>query len=339
MLRIHFDIQFHVHVHRDETHHTPIPKEKRTFETSFTQYAEQQIEKTRQQGRYSTSRNYRTALHSFQHFLQKRHIPFHDITTTLMSDYERWLKSRRIEMGTLSCYLRSLRALYNKAVEEHCTTDNHPFTQTFTGYPSSDKRSISIDEIRQVREVPLKEGSVMALVRDLFLFCIYACGMPFIDIAFLRKSQISEDGYLTYHRRKTNEKIRIRLLPYAQEIIRRYQSSDTDYVFPILTHTDPDKAYRQYKDKLCYYNKVLKRLGQKAGIRHKLTSYVSRHSWATLAYSQDTELSVISKGLGHTSPRTTMTYIKAIDDDRLDDANRKIAEEIMGKKKCTPYKR
>ena len=339
MIRIHIQFQCHVHVHKTQETTPNLPTETTTKDTSLADYTELQITHARRQGCFSRARNYRTALQSFLRFREGKDLPLSKLTSQLTADYERWLKNQGIRMGTLSCYLRSLRAIYNKAVEEKHVTDQAPFSKRYTGNPRTDKRSITADDIRRLHQLRLPNGSYLQLARDLFLFCILACGMPFVDVAFLRKSQISDDGYLTYHRRKTHRPIRLHLLPEALEIIRRYQSSDTDYVFPILTHTDPDKAYRQYKDKLCYYNKVLKRLGQKAGIRHKLTSYVSRHSWATLAYSQDTELSVISKGLGHTSPRTTMTYIKAIDDDRLDDANRKIAEEIMGKKKCTPYKR
>ena len=113
------------------------------------------------------------------------------------------------------------------------------------------------------------------------------------------------------------------------DIVRRYQDTDSAYVFPILTTEDPEKAYRQYKGKLCYYNRLLKELASRAGIRHNLTSYVSRHSWASLAYEQNTEVSVISKGLGHASPNTTMVYIKGIDDDRLNEANNRLAHSIL----------
>lgn len=231
-------------------------------------------------------------------------------------------------MSTLSCYLRTLRAIYNKAVDEGMVANRNPFVRSYTGYPKTDKRSIGVSDIRKLIQVPLKEGSFSCLVRDIFLFCIFACGIPFVDVAFLRKSQIA-DGYLTYHRRKTHQKVRLRLLPCALKIIDRYQSADSEYVFPFLTKTDPEEAYNQYKEKLCYYNKVLKQVGEKAGVTRKLTSYVSRHSWASMAYDLDTSVSVISKGLGHTSSNTTFVYIKGIDDIRLDEANEKIVNRIM----------
>ena len=332
MLKIRIDFHIHVHVRKEDSSFPEKKDELLHTEASvpFSSYVEKQIARMRQLGRYSTARNYFTALRSFLDFCNHRHLSFSEINSTLMADYERWLKNK-VTLGTVSCYLRSLRAIYNKAVSEGVVEDQSPFTRSYTGYPKTEKRSISVADIRKLYTLPLKQGSFSCLVRDIFLFCIFACGMPFVDVAFLRKSQI-EDGYLTYHRRKTHQKIRVRLLPCAQAIINRYRSSDSDYVFPFLTRTDPEEAYKQYKEKLCYYNKVLKDIGKQAGIARKLTSYVSRHSWASLAYEQNTDVSVISKGLGHTSSQTTYVYIKGIDDARLDDANRKIVKKIMAAK-------
>ena len=345
MFKLRFDFHLHVHIYRDtpsfvsSSSSTDSSSSADSSSPSLAEYFSKQIARVREEGRFSTASNYRTALHSFQRFLKGEHLLLKDLTPSLISRYERWLKSSRISMNTISCYMRSLRAVYNKAVEEHQVTDLHPFKDSYTGYPRTDKRSITVSEIRKLQEVSLLPGSTLQLVRDIFLFCIFACGIPFVDVAFLRKSQIDEDGYLTYQRRKTNQQIRLKLPPCALEIVRRYDSCRTDYVFPILTRSRPDEAYRQYRDRLTYYNRQLKKLAQLAGISHKLTSYVSRHSWASLAYDSHTDVSVISKGLGHTSSRTTYIYIKGIDDTRLDEANQKIVNEITGKKGRTPYKR
>ncbi len=343
MIRITIDIRVDVHIHFDNPS-TDSPSEPQQptspqriesipVEDSFTHYAEQQIALAQSQGSFSRSRNYRTALQSFLRFREDKDLPLSALTGTLLAEFERWLKSRNIRMGTISCYLRSLRAIYNKAVDEERVTNRTPFAKCYTGSPRTEKRSIPAEDLRKLQALTAEQVGCFQWVRDIFLFCLMSCGMPFVDVAFLRKSQISDDGILTYHRRKTHQPIRFRLLPEAQEIIRRYASDHTEYVFPILTQTDPEQAYRQYKEKLSYYNKCLKELGKRAGVTRPLTSYVSRHSWASLAYEANTELAVISKGLGHTSPNTTLIYVKGINDTRLDDANRKIMEQVLMKKK------
>lgn len=339
MLRLRFDFHLHVHIYRDTPSSASSVSSPSSSSPALADYFQQQIAQVREEGRFSTASNYRTAFLSFQRFLKGERLSLKDLTPSLVARYERWLKSTRVGMNTISCYMRSLRAVYNKAVEENRVADRQPFKDSYTGYPQTDKRSISVQEIRQLQEVPLRPGSSLQWVRDIFLFCVFACGIPFVDVAFLRKSQLSEDGYLTYRRRKTNQQIRLKLPPSALEIVRRYHSDGTDYLFPILTKESPDEAYRQYRIRLSYYNKRLKELGRLAGISHKLTSYVSRHSWASLAYNSHADVSVISKGLGHTSSRTTYIYIKGIDDKRLDDANQRIVDEIIGKSRRTPYKR
>ena len=337
MYRLRFDFQLHIYVHRNDTQpdfsrRASRGKTKKCTSPSWDDYCQEKIEQTRKEGRFSTAANYQTALRSFQRFLHGEMLQLKDLTPVLVAKYERWLKSTHISMNTISCYMRSLRAIYNKAVEEKLVSDLQPFKSGYTGYPQTDKRSIGVEEIRKLQNVRLSPNSPLQLVRDIFLFCIFACGIPFVDVAFLRKSQISEDGYLVYQRRKTNQQIRLKLPLCAMEIVRRYQSNDTDYVFPFLTRTAPEETYRQYRMQLSHYNRQLKILGKMVGVPYKLTSYVSRHSWASLAYEHHTDVSVISKGLGHTSSRTTYVYIKGINDERLDEANRKIVKKITGKK-------
>jgi len=343
MLKLSFDFQLHVYVHRNPASSGSFRSSSSSLPESssltLADYFQQQIALVRREGRFSTASNYHTALHSFQRFLGGKPFLLKDLTPALMNQYERWLKSARISMNTISCYMRSLRAVYNKAVEEKRVADLQPFKDCYTGYPATEKRSMSIPDIRKLQKLTLEKKKSLRWVRDVFLFCIFACGIPFVDVAFLRKSQISPDGYLTYRRRKTNRQIQLRLPPCAMEIVRRYQSPDTDYVFPILTTDNPEEAHRQYRIKLCDYNRKLKELARLSGISHKLTSYVSRHSWASLAYDRNTDVSVISKGLGHTSSHTTYIYIKGIDDKRLDTANRKIIKDIIGECKYPPYKR
>ena len=165
----------------------------------------------------------------------------------------------------------------------------------------------------------------MTLTRDLFLFSFYAQGMPFVDMAHLQNSQISNE-HITYARHKTGQNISIRIEACMQEIIDRYHSTESDYVFPILRNGN------SYDKQLNRYNRCLKRLALKAGIKSNITSYVARHTWASIAYKSSVELSVISKAMGHTNPQTTLIYIKDINNEKLETANREILESVIDNK-------
>lgn len=109
-----------------------------------------------------------------------------------------------------------------------------------------------------------------------------------------------------------------------ESIIKKYEDKDPVYVFPILKSTNKNSPYVQYQKQLCYYNLSLKRLGRKAGLSRPLTSYVARHTWASIAFQTNVELQTISRAMGHTNPMTTLIYIKELDNHYLATANRKI---------------
>ena len=328
MLRI--SIVFKVNIQR--SNHSPEQrKEEETSSVvsgSFSTFAREEIVRTRRMHRHSTAGNYATALRSLLKFHGDKNITFSDMRCELIDAYGAWLQRKGVCKDTLSCYMRSLRAIYNKAVEHGLTEQKEPFKNVFTGISRTRKRSIEKTDINKLRNVKVKPGSFMQLVRDVFLFCFYACGMPFVDVAFLKKSQIT-DGVLAYHRRKTNQFVQIKLEPCMEEIINRYRSDDRSYVFPFLTSQDEDTAYREYKRKFTYYNKVLKILGKQAGINKALSSYVARHTWATLAFMSSVDMPVIAQALGHTNIKTTQIYVEDIGNDKQNWANKKLLNEVL----------
>lgn len=296
---------------------TPVPIEQSTTqpeETSFTFFAQKQISYMKKQKRQRTAGNYQTALNSFARYFNNRKIAFKDITEARMIAYQEWLVLEDVGMNTISCYMRALRSIYNKAVKNKLTLQCYPFKQVYTQIGETTKRAISANCMQKLQSLPLKEKSLETFVRDLFLFCFYTRGMSFVDMAYLKKKQI-QDGYIIYRRRKTHQEIRIKLEPCMQKIIEKYTPSHSDYVFPILTFTDESKTDTQYRSKGCYYNRLLKELGRQAKIEIPLSFYVARHTWASLAFRQKVDLGVISKALGHTSLKTTLIYIKSIENE------------------------
>lgn len=281
----------------------------------------------------STAANYYTAVRSFHEFCEGKEVPLTAIKRDLVKRYEEWLRQKNVSPNTSSCYLRALRAIYNKAVKRYRMHNKNPFQEAFTGNQQTAKRSVSAEDICRLRDLSLPKGSFQKLTRDIFLFSFYAMGMPLVDVAHLRWSQIKGDT-IYYYRRKTGKQVKVKLETCMWDIIKctREEISslptseealpEEDYVFPILTRGS-------YSSFLSYYNRVLKQLAEQCGIGAALTSYVSRHSWATLAYGQNVDLPVISKALGHHDTKTTLIYINEIEDHRLVQANKKILKKIL----------
>ncbi|SET02847.1 Site-specific recombinase XerD [Prevotella sp. kh1p2] len=276
----------------------------------------------------STKDNYKTAVHSFIRFNNNKDIPISAINKDILEKYERWLRQQGVCANTSSCYLRSLRAIYNKAAGRHLLRRSNPFANVFTGNETTDKRGIGIADIRKLRQLELPEHSFAALARDIFLFSFYAMGMPFVDVANLKRSQI-KDRHIVYYRRKTGKKIRVRIEPCMLDIINKYKRESGEYVFPILNKVEESRRNKKYASSLRHYNATLKKLSAKAGLNVRLSSYVARHSWASIAYARNIDLPIISKALGHTDTQTTLIYISQINDRSLALANKKLLNELF----------
>lgn len=284
---------------------------------------EEEIERLKASKSPSTISNYLTALRSFVAFAGKNVI-LGDISSETFKAFEKMLYQKDVGRNTISCYMRSLRSLLAKV----CGRQTHQlFSQVYTGRTRTEKRAITESDIVKLMNQKLKAGSFLSLVRDLFLFSFYAHGMPFVDMAFLKHREI-RDGKIVYYRHKTGLKIVVKLEPNMIQIINRYQTIGSTYVFPLLHSEDTVQAYSEYLLVLNRYNRALKELAKKAGVNKCLTSYTPRHTWASTAYKLNVDLPIISKALGHTNPQTTLTYIREIDDQQVEEANRIIVAKI-----------
>ena len=188
---------------------------------------------------------------------------------------------------------------------------------------------MSRSSMARLKSLDLPVSGALPLARDLFVFSYCMRGMAFVDMAFLRKKDM-RDGAIHYVRRKTGQRMTVHLEPCMREIIGRYapRTRDTPYLFPVLTAEDPARAYAQYQVALNYYNRLLKKLASLLGLDSGLSSYTSRHSWATAARNHNVPLPVISAGMGHTSERTTQIYLSALETSVIDSANRKILASL-----------
>ena len=273
----------------------------------------------------STAANYLTAVRSFVRFCGGSDVPLSGIDRLTVARYERWLHSRGVCPNTSSCYIRSLRAIYNKVAEARRIRNRHPFDGAFTGNVRTAKRSLTRAELTKLLQTDADSGGAADLARDLFLFSFCAMGMPFADMVHLRRRQV-RDGTITYCRRKTRRPVSVRIESNLRAIINRYAGGTSDYLFPVLSK---DGNMRSYSSALGWYNRQLKRLASRAGIGTPLTSYTARHTWASLAYAANVSLPVISKALGHTSTQTTLVYIGEINDNRVADANKKLLDSLI----------
>lgn len=295
----------------------------------FLTFMRRQIDRKYAEKRLGTACNYTRALNSFSQYLRGVDVPFSLFTEQLVEGYNAYLLRRGIVRNSVSFYMRILRAVYNRAVRQHLIVSDEPFRHVYTGIDRTCKRAVDERLLVRLGRLVLPPYSPMSIARDLFIFSYCTRGMAFVDIAYLRKTDI-RDGTIRYARRKTGQQLCIRIEPGIRTIIERYEplTRDSGYVFPLLTVDEEQAAFRQYRAALNNYNRLLGNLSELLGVQSRITSYTSRHSWATAARNHDIPVSVISAGLGHTSERTTQIYLAALENSVIDTANRKIISQL-----------
>lgn len=289
---------------------------------SVLSYGQHLISRLTEKGKLGTARNLRSTLTSFTEFLHGRDIALSMLDEVVVGEYADWLAKRGITSNSSSFYMRNLRSVYNRAVREEGIEQTFPFRYVYTGIDKTAKRSVDEKVIIRLKGLELNDISGLGFARDLFLFSYCTRGMSFVDMAYLRHKDI-RNGYICYKRKKTGRPLSIRIEQIVQEIINRYQKRTTGscYLFPILHTEDDEQSYKQYQTGLRYYNKQLKKLASLLGENIVLTSYTSRHTWASTARKHNIPVAVISDGMGHTSEKTTLIYLSSIDTSVIDRAN------------------
>lgn len=298
-----------------------------TADYSITDFFTQQIQKLKNDNRRGTARNYSKTLKSLKAFMKNTDSTFNIVTEQFVESYNTFLIQRGVVRNTISFYMRIFRSVYNKAVTQKIIEQTFPFKNVYTGVDRTRKRAVTETVISQLLSIDLKKSKALQFARDLFIFSFYARGMAFVDIVYLKKTNI-QNGYITYVRHKTGQELTIRIETRLQNIINQYEKKDSPYLFPILNTEDENKAYSQYEIALNYYNRQLKRLSKLLEPSINLSSYTPRHTWATTARNKNVPLSIISAGMGHSSEKTTLIYLTKIDNSIIDEVNKAIIDSI-----------
>ena len=274
------------------------------------------------QGRIRSFETYVSALRSFLKFRRRQDILLSDIDSNILVSYQVYLRGRGLIKNSTSFYMRILRSVYNKAIKEELIPEKYPFRAVYTGIDKTIKRALPLQKMRRIKSMDLSANKALEFARDMFLFSFYTRGMSFIDMAYLKKTDLNE-GMLVYKRRKTGQKLCVRCELCTHFIIRKYTIKDSPYLLPIIRNLNEDSRI-QYKRIMSYVNASLRIIGRELKLEHPLTMYVARHSWASIALAKRVPVSVISQGMGHDSELTTRIYLSTLQAHLVDKANRTI---------------
>lgn len=294
-------------------------------------FIEELIDEFLKSGRTGNARAYSETVKALIKYSGKG-LSFKSVTPIFLEKFEVFLRENGNQNGGIAFKMRELRAVFNKAITRGIISqENYPFKfyKVSKLKTQKNKRALTIPEFKQIRDVDLSENPHLVDAHNYFMFSFYCRGINFVDIMKLKWSNI-QNGRISYVRSKTKGAFNIEIMENANNIINYYrnQARPTEYVFPILLKDDLTPIQIEYRKKkvLQSYNSKLKEIATLAKVDKTITSYVARHSFATILKQKGTSIERISELMGHADVQVTMTYLKEFDNETLDKENRKLLD-------------
>ena len=291
-------------------------------------------------GNFGTAHVYRSSLNAIIAYCGGEDFTFNEITPEWLKGFEIHLRKRKCSWNTVSTYMRILRAVYNRAVDNNeAKYIPRLFRYVYTGTRAEHQRALETGDVEKIfAGLILLSGVNPAIqrARHFFILMFLMRGMPFVDLAYLRKSDL-HGNVITYRRRKTGRPLSVTLTNEAMRIVRMYMNQDvhSPYLFSFLRSPEGTmEAYREYQLALRSFNRQLLILGAFLGIPNRLSSYTARHTWATTAYYCEVHPGIISQAMGHSSITVTETYLKPFQNKKIDEANKLIIDFIKRSSDC-----
>ena len=319
--------------------------ERKNAKDDLRLYIPEVIGMLKREGKFPAMHVYACTLRSYEKFCaEERHpknttasLSMQEIfTPERLKEYEDWLAGQQSSPNTISTYMRTLQAVYNRWMSPGIEGYNPVlFKDVYTKVESRTKRALTAEQMEQLRNT---DFSVLTLrqqqVLTYFLLMFMLRGMPFIDLAHLRKSDL-RNRRITYRRHKTGKLMVVDVPPDAMRLLQKYRDkTDSEYLFPLL-HGGlfMEEHHHRYQETLRHFNRELARLMKQLLPGVSVSSYTARHTWATLAYHSGVPVGLISQSLGHSSIRVTMTSLKPFDAEVIDRINRQVISLVKKSKK------
>ena len=252
-------------------------------------------------------------------------IPFSEMDCNWLRRYETWLRKQGKSENTIGIRFRNIRLIFNLAINMRLLKpENYPFKQLKVSklHQETAKRALTKMEILSVVNYNITgKDFYCKLAVHLFTFSYFMGGINFVDMAYLTGKNIVNNR-LIYNRRKTSKLINLPMQERAIVVLKEYKKSNEPYLFPILSskHKTEQQRLNRLHKVITKVNKALKSIGEELQIPIKLTTYVARHSYATVLKRAGVATSIISESLGHSSEKVTQIYLDGFENSQIDKA-------------------
>ena len=313
----------------------------------ITTHYDEVFENLTKRGQVGTADTYRLSFRSLEDFVIHRKnkrsldsLTFAEISPDFLKDFEQYMtEDKGRSLTTVSIYLRVLRAVFNKAIEEgEIPKEIYPFGKRKYQLPSprNVKKALSKEDLKKLLEAAPKTKD-QEKARDFWFFSFACNGMNMKDIALMKRRNLSQDlSQFEFIREKTKntsrgdmKSITLFLNGFAQEVLSKYGSLDMgqdSLIFDIVSPgASPEQQKREVKAFTRFVNQHMKKLAESLGVDSRISTYWARHSFATNAIRKGASMEFIQESLGHGDLKTTKNYFAGFDQE----AKKEFSENLM----------
>jgi site-specific recombinase XerD len=300
--------------------------EGKSSKQSFFSFSEKQMEEMKKAKRIGNARYYKSSVGALKAYCKGKDLSFQELNYSFLLKFETAHLAKGNSLNGLAAYMRAYRAIFNKAIKDGVAEKElYPFENYTIKTTKTRKRAISMDSIGKILALPIERKSSLYHARNYFLLSFFMRGMPFADLAQLKLSNII-DGRIYYQRKKTDKPYNIKITSEIETILSEYLNGKEkeDFILPIIKRKEIEEQYLDIEWARKTFNKRLKKIATLCEISENLTSYVSRHSFATRAKNLGVPIATISDMLGHADTKTTEIYLDSLQSDLMDEFHEKV---------------
>jgi site-specific recombinase XerD len=296
---------------------------KSTDNNSLKYYFNLIINDKLKNNKIGTAESYKYTLGSLEDFSKTDNLTFNTITPEWLKEYESYMLANNKSYSTIAIYTRTLRAVYNKAIEQNdISNDIYPFGKNKYKIPRTKKvkKALNSQQLKVLFNAEVSNSNEQK-AKDFWFFSFSCNGMNLKDIALLKYSDI-KDGKFTYYRAKTFDKsaekteITIYLTDFTNSVLKKYGNKKKNgYVFDIIDiKEDATTQYKKIKNFTRYINDHIKRIAKEYELPLDLSTYWARHSFATNSLRKGASMEFISEALNHSDLSVTKNYFAGFED-------------------------
>jgi len=308
---------------------TGINSKKVTFES----FALQEIESLTRAGRIGNAITYRTATNRLIAFTGNNGLRFEQIDFKLLDSFTNSMLAEDMTRNAIASYMREIRAIYNKAIKAELVDQKYyPFTKYQIKTTKTISRALTVDEMQKIIQLDIEPDTTMWHSRNYFLLSFCLIGTNFADLFKLTPASLQNDRVI-FSRSKTKKIYSIKLQPKAQEILNHYFNAENnpDFLLPVLSKGDsPATVKKKTLQAIKTTNEYLYRIGLELKIKHEITTYYARYSWANICKGLGHSKDLIAESLGHSyGNAVTGIYLDDYGNEVIDAANAKVIAAVF----------